>query len=367
VALPARRGGPAFDAKSGFLLTVQHLLAYYSLTRFQSRVLELPMLRAFVLAAAGFAIAVSGPVFSVPVLAEAVKAEPAPALGPSSTPATAVSPSGAQQAATETSEPVHTPPDATPPPPASAPSAAEPQPAAVPEKAVEAAKPAPPPPPTLTAAIDLAQQKITVSENGSAKYTWPISSGTAEFPTPRGTFRPQWTAKMWYSRKYDNAPMPHAVFINGGVAVHATFHTGSLGRPASHGCIRLAPSNAKTFYGLVQKHGLKMTKVSIYGTPKWRAPAIARRDSDRARRYAERDNNNSWGWGGPSYKTTSAYDPGFTKRRTRPAAPRAYANSNNYNNGYPPRVYRSASGQRYVLVQRPQRKVYYYNNSGYGW
>ena len=349
------------------------------------------MLRAFVSAAAGLAIAVSSPVFSGPVQAEAVKAEPAPALGPSSTSATAVSASGSKQAATETSEPVNEPvsepanksPDATPPPPNSAPAAtaAEPQPALAPEQAaapekalapekvVEAAKPAPPPEPTLTAAIDLAQQKMTVSENGSAKYTWPISSGTAEFPTPRGTFRPQWTAKMWYSRKYDNAPMPHAVFINGGVAVHATFHTGSLGRPASHGCIRLAPSNAKTFYGLVQKHSLKLTKVSIYGKPKWSAPAIARRDrdTDRARRYAAREDNNSWGWGGPSYKTTSAYDPGFTKRRTRPAAPRAYSYNNGYNNGYPPRVYRSASGQRYVLVQRPQRKVYYYNNSGYGW
>ncbi len=344
------------------------------------------MLRAFVLAAAGLAIAVSSPVFSSPVEAEAVKAEPAPALGPSSTPAATAAPVSAQQAATEASEPERAPPDVVAPaaavlaPDAAAPSvrapdapnpaaaASEPLPAAVPEKAVEIAKPAPPPEPTLTAAIDLAQQKITVSENGSAKYTWPISSGTAEFPTPRGTFRPQWTAKMWYSRKYDNAPMPHAVFINGGVAVHATFHTGSLGRPASHGCIRLAPTNAKIFYGLVQRHGLKMTKVSIYGTPKWRAPAIARRDSDRARRYTEREDNGFWGFGGPSYKTTSAYDPGFTKRRPRPSAARTYAYSNGNNrNFYPPRVYRNVNGQRYVLVQRPQRKVYYYNNSGYGW
>ena len=249
---------------------------------------------------------------------------------------------------------------------ATAPSAAA-QPAAnEAAKAAEPAKPAPPPTPTLTAAIDLAQQKMVVSEGGKARYTWPISSGTSEFPTPRGTFHPQWTAKMWYSRKYDNAPMPHAVFINGGVAVHATFHTGSLGRPASHGCIRLSPSNAKTFYGLVQRHGLKMTKVSVYGTPKWSAPAVASRNENRQRRYAQRQDDTSGFWGGSSsYKTTSAYDPGFTqKRRYRKPAQAYYY----YPGDAPtPRVYRRYGDQRYVYVQRPQRRVYYYNNSGYGY
>jgi hypothetical protein len=49
------------------------------------------------------------------------------------------------------------------------------------------------------------------------------------------------------SRKYDNAPMPYAVFFNGGYAVHATFDLKRLGRPASHGCIRLHPENAAEF------------------------------------------------------------------------------------------------------------------------
>ncbi len=72
---------------------------------------------------------------------------------------------------------------------------------------------------------------------------------------------------MHYSRKYDMAPMPHAVFINGGVAIHATSATGLLGRPASHGCIRLAPGNAATFYSLVHKHGLKNVQVQVFGSP----------------------------------------------------------------------------------------------------
>ena len=213
-------------------------------------------------------------------------------------------------------------------------------------------------------AIDLAKQTIVVSEHGDVKYSWAISSGTSEFPTPRGTFRPEWVSKMWYSRKYDNAPMPNAVFINGGVAIHATFHVGSLGHPASHGCIRLAPTNAKTFYGLVQKHGLKMTKVSIYGTPKWRDnPAVASRGDAPVRRYAARQDDSGSFWAGPTYKATSAYDPEFTaKRYYRKAQPRVYA----YPGDQPPRAYRRYGNQRLVYVQRP-RRVYYYDNSGYGY
>jgi lipoprotein-anchoring transpeptidase ErfK/SrfK len=236
--------------------------------------------------------------------------------------------------------------------------------AAEPEKKAEPK----PVPTTMTVQIDLARQTMTVSEHGDVKYTWPISSGTSEHPTPRGTFRPQWTAKMWYSKKYDNAPMPNAVFISGGVAIHATPYTRYLGSPASHGCIRLAPGNAATFYRLVHQHGLKATKVSVYGTPKWRAPAVAsRRDRDEqpTRRYAVQEQNNGFFglWGsGSSYKATSAYDPGFIQQQRKMRRPvRVYANGN------APRrvVYRSYDGSRVYYVQRPQRRVYYGYGSGW--
>jgi L,D-transpeptidase catalytic domain len=207
----------------------------------------------------------------------------------------------------------------------------------------------------MKVAVDLKTQRMTVSEHGTAKYTWPISSGTAEFPTPRGSFRPQWTAKMWYSKKYDNAPMPNAVFINGGVAIHATYHTRSLGQPASHGCIRLAPANAATFYKLVHKHGLKMTRVSVYGTPKYSAPAVASR-SERTRRYAARQDEGSF-WGTPRYKPT-AYTQGYSSSRYQ-RQPKIYYYSDT------PRAYRRYNGAR-VVYQRPPRRVYY-NRYGYGY
>ena len=132
--------------------------------------------------------------------------------------------------------------------------------------------------PTLTASVDLSRQTMTVSVNGESRYRWPISSGTSKYPTPTGKFLPQWKSRMWYSKKYDNSPMPNAVFINGGVAVHGTYHTAALGSPASHGCIRLSPANAKTFYNLVERHGMMRTRVSVYGRPNWRDNAIASRE-----------------------------------------------------------------------------------------
>ena len=100
-----------------------------------------------------------------------------------------------------------------------------------------AAAPAKPLPPaiTLTATINLSAQRMTVSYGGTTQHTWVISSGARGFETPAGNFKPQWQSKLWFSRKYDNAPMPHAVFFNGGIAVHATQATGRLGSPASHG------------------------------------------------------------------------------------------------------------------------------------
>lgn len=144
--------------------------------------------------------------------------------------------------------------------------------------------PPPKPQPSLVINVDLTRQKLTVSEKGSASGSWAISSGRSGYRTPTGTFRPQWMAKTWYSRKYDNAPMPNSIFFTGGFALHATYATGMLGRPASHGCVRQSPANAARLYAMVRKHGMDHTKIVVHGSPRDREPAVARQD--RSNRYA---------------------------------------------------------------------------------
>jgi hypothetical protein len=84
------------------------------------------------------------------------------------------------------------------------------------------------------------------------------------FVTPRGTYRPQSLRRMHYSSKYNNAPMPHSIFFHKGWAIHGTSAVGALGRPASHGCIRLAPGNAAKLFNMVQRQG---AVIAINGQP----------------------------------------------------------------------------------------------------
>ncbi len=106
-----------------------------------------------------------------------------------------------------------------------------------------------------------AQTDITISKSHQmmqvdsdyGSYQWRVSTARKGYYTPTGTFHPYSLQLMHYSKKYDNAPMPHSIFFSGGYAIHATPHVGALGRPASHGCVRLSPSNAATLYSIVKQ------------------------------------------------------------------------------------------------------------------
>ncbi len=115
----------------------------------------------------------------------------------------------------------------------------------------------------LVARISLSSQTMTVSQNGFVRYRWKVSTARKGYVTPQGSWSAKWLSRDHRSRKYDNAPMPYAVFFNGGYAVHATFDLKRLGRPASHGCIRLHPENAAEFFALASAYGLKNTKIVV--------------------------------------------------------------------------------------------------------
>ncbi len=113
------------------------------------------------------------------------------------------------------------------------------------------------------AVVSLSQQIMEVSIDGRPTFAWKVSTGDKAHVTPTGSFKPTSMHEMWYSRKYDNAPMPHSVFFSGGYAVHATYAVKRLGQPASHGCVRLHPDNAADFYQLVETFGPTNTRILI--------------------------------------------------------------------------------------------------------
>jgi lipoprotein-anchoring transpeptidase ErfK/SrfK len=131
--------------------------------------------------------------------------------------------------------------------------------------------------------IDKSSQEMTVFVDGVEQYSWPVSTGMRGYSTPSGTYTTRSMNKIWYSKQWDNAPMPHAVFFTKeGHAIHGTTEVKRLGKPASHGCVRLAPENAAKLYALVEANGLENTQVVLAGTtPGGEGPKVASQGSDR--------------------------------------------------------------------------------------
>lgn len=112
--------------------------------------------------------------------------------------------------------------------------------------------------------IDKRAQRMTVVVDGEKRATYRVSTGKEGFETPRGTFRVLVMKEMHYSRKYDNAPMPFSIFFtNNGHAIHGTTAVGRLGRPASHGCVRLSPKDARALYELAERAGARNVTIRV--------------------------------------------------------------------------------------------------------
>lgn len=107
---------------------------------------------------------------------------------------------------------------------------------------------------SVVARIDISQQVMRVYVNGIEHYSWRVSTGRRGYYTPRGRYRPTVMKRMHYSSKYNNSPMPWSIFFKGGYAIHGTNYISRLGRPASHGCIRLHPAAARKLYSLMRRH-----------------------------------------------------------------------------------------------------------------
>ncbi len=177
--------------------------------------------------------------------------------------------------------------------------------------------------------IDKSQQKMTVFLDGAEKYVWPVSTGQAGYSTPSGTYTATSMNEIWYSKQWDNAPMPHSIFFRkDGYAIHGTYEAKSLGKPASHGCVRISRENAATLYALVEKVGLKNTEVALTGlTPggeyKIANPEEPRYNQARGGWYETDNYQPHWGGGFFGRWSRSPYSNG-SQGYYRPLPPRGF-------------------------------------------
>jgi lipoprotein-anchoring transpeptidase ErfK/SrfK len=159
---------------------------------------------------------------------------------------------------------------------------------------------------TVLVDIDKSTQEMTVFVDGIEQYRWPVSTGTRGYSTPSGTYTASSMNEIWYSKQWDNAPMPHAIFFTKkGHAIHGTTEEKNLGNAASHGCVRLSRANAKTLFQLVKETGLENTQVVLTGETKGgEGPKVATTGSRRQDAYPP--------WFAPGY---GYYPPGQRKKR----------------------------------------------------
>lgn len=103
----------------------------------------------------------------------------------------------------------------------------------------------------LLVIISIADQRISLYDNGALIARSSVSTGVRNHPTPLGVFSVISKSRFHRSNIYSNAPMPYMQRITwSGIALHA----GDLpGYPASHGCIRLTNEFAIRLFQLTKR------------------------------------------------------------------------------------------------------------------
>ena len=99
--------------------------------------------------------------------------------------------------------------------------------------------------------ISIADQRISLYDNGALIARSSVSTGVRDHPTPLGVFSVISKSRWHRSNIYSGAPMPYMQRITwSGIALHA----GDLpGYPASHGCIRLTNDFAIRLWHLTKR------------------------------------------------------------------------------------------------------------------
>ncbi|MEZ5752065.1 MAG: L,D-transpeptidase [Paracoccaceae bacterium] len=115
----------------------------------------------------------------------------------------------------------------------------------------------------IVARVSVTDQTMWVYVDGQLRYEWPVSTARAGKITPRGEFTAQWLSRNHRSSRYNNAPMPFAIFYDGDYAIHGTDAISRLGRPASAGCVRLHPDNARVLFDMVANVGTDNMRVVV--------------------------------------------------------------------------------------------------------
>ncbi len=131
----------------------------------------------------------------------------------------------------------------------------------------KAALPASSGPERLLIWVELDRMRLTVYENGEEAAVFPIAAGTGDTPSPIGAFRVNsrfMTDLSGFGTRFLGLNVPW-----GSYGLHGTNKPGSIGKNASHGCIRMSVSDAETLYAMVPAGTHVVIEGGPYGPLNW--------------------------------------------------------------------------------------------------
>ncbi len=103
--------------------------------------------------------------------------------------------------------------------------------------------------------VDLATQVLVAYEGDEPVFATMVSTGRPGFETPSGLFRIQskhlsttMDDPNGGAEAYSIEDVPWTMYFDGSYALHAAFWHDRFGRPRSHGCVNLAPADARWIF-----------------------------------------------------------------------------------------------------------------------
>ncbi|MFG2500829.1 L,D-transpeptidase [Streptomyces sp. NPDC048441] len=109
--------------------------------------------------------------------------------------------------------------------------------------------------------VDLSRQILWVQTGRKVEFSpIPVRSGKVGYETRRGWHKVYLKRARHFSTLYNNAPMPHSQFFDGGQALHGTYS--DLFKSGSHGCVNMYASDANRLFALLRVGD----RVYVWGT-----------------------------------------------------------------------------------------------------
>jgi lipoprotein-anchoring transpeptidase ErfK/SrfK len=109
--------------------------------------------------------------------------------------------------------------------------------------------------------VSIPDHKLVLIENGEVKKVYPVATGRQQTPSPVGSFKivSRVTNPTYYHQGKRVEPGPQNPvgtrwigLDQKGYGIHGTNAPGSIGKSASHGCIRMAKKDLEEFFEMVR-------------------------------------------------------------------------------------------------------------------